>query len=518
MVQESLDSCGMGFMFAPVFHPSMRNVIGPRRELGLRTFFNILGPMTNPAGVRNQLIGVCDPSLGLTMARVLRDLGAEQVLVVNGSGMDECTTTGSTHVLDLRYGRIAEYEIEPSSFGIDVAEPEAIRGGDAMENARIALSVLKGVRSPRSEIVALNAAAGLYVSGKAETIHEGLEMARSALSSGRAYQKLKRFSQVSWALEERRQRESSAASVFDRRVHPNLLMQRADELCKHLVNEMSTSEAGRQMLQSLDSGLLAHPSVLTVITLRRAMTLMAGIRTKLPPAGRAGRSLSDSLASSRGVALIAEYKLRSPTSQPPSVSPDPILIADEYSSGGVSGVSVVVEPEFFGGSLELFSAIRARLNLPMLFKDFTVSDVQIDDACRLGADAVLLIAKALRPETLDGLIRRCLSKGVEPVVEIHDVADLEKLRRTPTFDSVRMVGINSRDLRTLQTDLSGLSALREATGGDKLVIAESGVTSADDVAKLTGFDAVLVGTAFMRAEDPAAKVRELVSACQEVAR
>ncbi len=518
MVQECLDSCGLGFMFAPVFHQSMRNVIGPRREVGLRTFFNLIGPMANPAGVRNQLVGVYDPALGGLVARVLKDLGTERALVVNGSGTDECTTTGKTQVVDLRNGKISQYDIEPNSLGLALAEPSAIRGGTAQENARIAMRVLKGEPSSRSDIVVLNAGAGLYASGRTNSIHEGVEMAREAIASGKALRKAKEFAAISWELERRRQESDLAKSSSHMPLHPEILRTRARELTERFAEEMSRADSGRKMLEALDPGLLSTPNVLSVICLRRIKSIASDKTDEHLSAGRAGSRFSESVRSSPGIAVIAEYKARSPVSEPLSVPPDPMEAADSYAAEGANGVSVVVEPEFFSGSPELFHAIRSRIRLPMLFKDFVVDDSQIDLAERLGADAILLIAKALRPEALDVFADRCLSKGIEPLVEVHDEADIKKLEGLACYDQLPMIGVNSRDLRSLKTDLTGLRGLRDRIDSGKLVIAESGISSASDVHAVSKFDAVLVGSAFMRTEKLDEKVRELISACRSVAR
>jgi anthranilate phosphoribosyltransferase len=518
MVQESLDACGMGFMFAPVFHRSMKSVIGPRRELGLRTFFNMLGPMTNPAGVKNQLIGVYDPKLSVTIARVLSELGAEHVLVVSGSGTDECTTTGKTQVVDMRNGSIDRYSIEPGMFGLDLAEPGMIRGGGPEENARIAMSVLKGECSPRADIVALNAGAGLYASGKAQSMDDGVCIAKAALSSGRALQKARQFADLSWDLESRRQLTERVESLADRRIHPQVLVQRAHSISHALASEISESDSGQRLLGNVDDSLLSDPNVLTVIVLERIKSILSGSGPDVPSGIRSRVRLSESVASSRGIAVIAEYKSRSPSTGPLAIPPDVQAVSDAYKSAGVSGVSVVVEPRFFGGSYGLLAAFRDRLSLPMLFKDFVVSEEQVEVAERVGADSVLLIAKALRLDALDRLAELCLSKGMEPLVEVHDLLDIEKLTRCSCSGRIRLVGINSRDLRTLKTDLSGLAALRAAIGKDKLTIAESGLSSASDVEMIPGFDAVLIGTAFMRAEDLDSKVGEMVSACRSVPR
>jgi len=512
-----LSTCGLGFMFAPVFHQSMMNVMVPRRDIGIRTVFNVLGPLTNPAGVKNQLIGVYDGSLAPTIVRVLKDLGTERAVVVSSSGMDEITNTGPTRIHDLRNGKIEAYDIEPGDLGFDLADPSEIRGGDAAQNARIVYSILKGERSPRSDIVALNAAAGIYASGKASSLAEGRDMAVAALGSGRALQKAMQFASLSWELEGRRQSESEVSSFATGRIHPDMLLNRAGDIAQHLQSAISLRQDGPEMLAYLDPSLLTRPNVLSVIVLRRILSVLAssadvGPRSTSPERGK--MKLSDSIASTEGIAVIAECKPRSPSSVGLAVPPDPEYVARAYSSSGVAGVSVLVEPDFFSGGGRLFAEVRSRLRLPLLFKDFVVSETQVDTANRLGADALLIVAKALRSESITKLVDESLSVGVEPLIEVHDEEDIAKLRECECTDSVRMVGVNSRDLRTLKTDLSGLNSLRKMVGDGKIVVAESGVSTPNDLKAVGDFDAVLIGSAFMSAEDLDGKVRSVVSACR----
>jgi indole-3-glycerol phosphate synthase len=229
-------------------------------------------------------------------------------------------------------------------------------------------------------------------------------------------------------------------------------------------------------------------------------------------------SLSEAIISSPGISIIAEFKTTYPSSPPLHISPDPVRVAETYSAAKVAGVSVLVERDFFGGDPELFSILRSRLSLPMLFKDFVATEKQIELAKRLGADAVLLIAKALRPEVLDALIGACLARGMEPLVELHDIVDLEKLSSCGREDSVRLVGINRRNLRTLEVSKGELGELRRLVGVDKIVIAESGVECPRDILALRGFDAVLIGSMFMQAEDLEKTVKEAVSMGRSVRR
>ena len=197
-VGTCLDEAGIGFLFAQALHGAMKHAIGPRRELGTRTVFNILGPLTNPAGARRQLIGVYDGDLTGKLAGVLHELGSERAFVVHGSdGLDEITLTGMTRVAELNAGSIETYEIRPGDLGFDEAGVEELKGGNAEENAGILLEVLDGGKGPRSDVVLMNAAAAIAAGGLASSLEEGVDRARSAISSGRAREALEKLKGVS---------------------------------------------------------------------------------------------------------------------------------------------------------------------------------------------------------------------------------------------------------------------------------------------------------------------------------
>lgn len=189
-VEKCIDAIGIGFLFAPLFHVSMRHAVEPRRQLGFRTLFNLLGPLVNPAGISRQVIGVYAPSLTEIVGAVLNNLGAEHVLVVHGmDGMDEITISAETKVTEVMNGTLSSYYLDPEDFGIRRNSLETVRGGTAAENAAITLAVLNRADGPHREIVLLNAAAALVVGGMAENMQEGYSLAARAIDSGAAYQK-----------------------------------------------------------------------------------------------------------------------------------------------------------------------------------------------------------------------------------------------------------------------------------------------------------------------------------------
>ena len=190
-VAITLREVGLGFMFAPNHHPAMKHAAPVRKELGMRTILNILGPLTNPAQAPNQVMGVFHLDLVGIQARVLKMLGSKHVLTVHGSdGLDEITLSGPTHVAELKHDFITEYAIEPKQFGIDTAPIEALQVKDAAESRARVLAVLSNEKGPSRDIVILNAAAALYVAGVAGSLWDGVAIARDAIESGAAKRKL----------------------------------------------------------------------------------------------------------------------------------------------------------------------------------------------------------------------------------------------------------------------------------------------------------------------------------------
>jgi anthranilate phosphoribosyltransferase len=190
-VERCLRDAGIGFLFAPVFHPAMKHAAGPRREIGVRTVFNILGPLCNPAGARAQLLGVAEPSLVETMAVVLGRLGCRRAMVVHGDdGLDEVTLSGRTMVCEVEDDHVRRYVLTPDDFGLPFVPPGRLTGGSAEDNSMLLRSVLSGEAGPHRDVVVANAAAAMYVSGRAADVREGARMAQDVLTSGRALSRL----------------------------------------------------------------------------------------------------------------------------------------------------------------------------------------------------------------------------------------------------------------------------------------------------------------------------------------
>jgi anthranilate phosphoribosyltransferase len=197
-VGTCISDAGIGFMFAPAHHPAMKNVGPTRVELGTRTIFNLLGPLSNPAGVKRQMVGTFSKHWVEPMAQVLKNLGSDSVWVVHGSdGLDEITTTGPTSVAALENGQIRTFEVTPEEAGLPRSQPGALKGGDGEANARTLLAVLKGEKSPYRDVSLLNAGAALIVAGKAKTLKDGVALAAKSVDSGEAEGRLQRLIKVS---------------------------------------------------------------------------------------------------------------------------------------------------------------------------------------------------------------------------------------------------------------------------------------------------------------------------------
>ncbi|HCY84987.1 MAG TPA: anthranilate phosphoribosyltransferase [Desulfobacteraceae bacterium] len=194
IVEEAVNEIGIGFMFAPMYHGSMKYAGKARQDCGIRSIFNMLGPLTNPASASCQILGVFAPELTEMFARALKLLGVEKAFVVHGhDGMDEMTVTDLTRVTELCDGMIKTYDVDPLNYFGDYATAEDLKGGDVKENAAITMAVLKGEKGPRQDVVLLNAGAGLVAADAAPTIEKGIEIARKAIESGAALEKLEQL-------------------------------------------------------------------------------------------------------------------------------------------------------------------------------------------------------------------------------------------------------------------------------------------------------------------------------------
>jgi len=197
-VERCVEGAGIGFMYAPLYHPAMRHAAGPRSELGIRTVFNILGPLANPARVRRQVLGVADADIAPKMAQVLQRLGIERAWVVTGpDGMDELGVAGPAYGYDVSPAGVTEFVVDPAALGLPAAPVDALRGGDASTNAARIRAVLDGEDGAAADVVKLNAAAGLLVAGSVATLEEGMARAAESIASGAARERLRLLVELS---------------------------------------------------------------------------------------------------------------------------------------------------------------------------------------------------------------------------------------------------------------------------------------------------------------------------------
>lgn len=196
-VAKAIDEVGIGFLFAPLFHQAMKFVMPARKETGIRTVFNILGPLTNPARASCQVVGVYDRNLTATLATVLGNLGSKHALVVHGDGLDEISNTGESIISEYHHGSVETYSVTPQEFGLRRAKHYELKGGSARENAAMLRDVLRGKNGPRRDVVLLNAAAALVAADRVNNLKEGIELAAQSIDGGEAHRKLKRLVEFS---------------------------------------------------------------------------------------------------------------------------------------------------------------------------------------------------------------------------------------------------------------------------------------------------------------------------------
>jgi anthranilate phosphoribosyltransferase len=197
-VKRCVEKAGIGFLFAPLMHKAMKHAAGVRKELGFRTIFNLLGPLTNPANAQAQVLGVFDAKWVQPLAEVLGDLGCSHALVVHGvDGLDEITLTGDSHIAELKNGKVKTYKLDPDELGLEICFSDELKGGTPEENAKMIEGVLNGEKGPKRDIVLLNSAAAIYVAGKAKSLELGVQCAVESIDSGKARGKLEELCKIS---------------------------------------------------------------------------------------------------------------------------------------------------------------------------------------------------------------------------------------------------------------------------------------------------------------------------------
>jgi len=470
-VADCIERIGVGFLFAPQHHGAMKHAVGPRRELGLRTLFNLLGPLSNPAGAPNQLLGVFAEAWVEPLAQVLHQLGSEHVLVVHAEdGLDEISIGAPTRVAELHHGRVDVYTITPEQFGFERAPLETLTVDGAGASLDIVRSVLDNRPGPARDIVTLNAGAAIYAADLEESLEQGIRRAATVIENGSARAKLEALVELSRSFSRSKRTVTHNPPDILRKI----LARKAEEI--------------------------QHRSRRVPIEL-----LQEHIQAASAPRGFY-QSLRHRLEAEKP-AVIAEIKKASPSQGVIREDFKPVEIALSYAEAGATCLSVLTDRDFFQGAEANLQLARAACPLPVLRKDFIIDPYQVYEARAIEADCILLIVAALENEKMEELAQLAQELGMDVLIEVHDAGELE---RCLALD-VPLVGINNRNLRTFETSLQTTMDLLDRIPSDRLVVTESAIHTPEDVALMreNGVHAFLVGEAFMRAEQPGRALKAL---------
>lgn len=360
---KCFEALGITFCLAPNYHPKLAKVREIRKKLGIPTCFNLIGPLLNPAKAPYLILGVYAEKFVPLIAEILFSLKIKRAFVFHSSGYDELTTLTKTIGLEVSPQGIKPFEIDPLGLGFSPGKEEELKGGTPEENARKIIEVFQGKEGTLLDTIVLNAAAALYVSGKASSLKEGVEKAKGAIHSQKTLGLLERW------------KEFSKKDILSQ------ILERKKEEVEHLKKTL--------------------PSTLTV--------------------GRKTLSLKKALFKKPGV--IAEIKRASPSKGKFAALPDPVSVAVEYIAGGARVLSVLTDAAFVGSQFDLQLVSQIKERPPILRKDFIIDPVQLKESLLLGADAVLLIAKVLQ-DRLKEMIQMASELGLEALVEVNDEKEL----------------------------------------------------------------------------------------------
>ena len=471
---ECLRQTGFTFLFAPHYHPAMKALVPVRKALGVRTVFNILGPLTNPAEPPFMVVGAFSPDVAALMAEALSGLPIERAFVVHGEpGWDEATPCGPFTLFDVRPGEVSRTVRDPADYGIPRCEAGDLAGGDAAENASALRAALAGDRGAHRDALVLGAGLALEVAGAASSLEGGIQAAEAAIDGGDARTLLGRL----------------ARFRVDGRIGGAQL---SDLLSRMAASSAERANAARQLesLEVLRDRALAAP-VPPALVLTGGFDLIPEIKRRAPSAG----------------------ELREPAGG------DVERLSSGYAAAGAAAISVLTEPsEFRGGLADLSLAVGAAGHVPVMRKDFIVDPYQVYEARAAGAGGILLILRILDRASLDACIQAAAECGLFVLLEAFDEADLQRAGPAAEFGrregATVLVGLNCRDLATLDVDVARFAQLADRFPPGVPRVAESGMMGADqvgDVASL-GYDAALIGTRLMQADDPESEVRHMLAA------
>ena len=448
-VSTCIDQVGVGFMFAPLHHAAMKHVGGVRAELGVRTIFNVLGPLINPARAKRQLLGVFSQRWLKPIARVLKSLGTKKAFVVHGSdGLDEITTTGPTYIAELSEDEpskdhVRSFMVTPQEAGLPQASPQELKGGDAKHNLRLLKDILEGKPSALRDVILFNTAAALMVAEKVENFRDGVEQAARALDSGEAKKFSKNWSKFPMRPILKQIGDAKKEEILRLKIHKKVLEERA-QTASHV------------------------------------------------------RPFRKTLYEAR-VGLIGEIKKASPSRGRIRKDFDPPKLARALQAGGAVCLSVLTDKSFFEGCAADLTSARQACTLPVLRKDFLYDPCQVTESRVVGADCILIIMAAVSQNQAKELKDAANHWEMDALLEVHNRSELE---RALEIDD-GFIGINNRNLNTFEVNLEVSLELAKHIPAHCLVVAESGIKTSNQVARLkaAGIRCFLVGESFMREED-----------------
>ena len=461
--QKCFDDNGITFMFAPKYHKAMKNVANVRKNIKTRTIFNVLGPLSNPANAKYQILGVYDKKLILPIAKVIKDLGVKRAMVVHSEeGLDEISCEKDTYIAEVNENKISEYKINPKEFGLEILSLESLKVDSVEESYKIFMNMLENKDETAVNIVSLNAGAAIYISGIKENLKEGIEFAKELIISGKA---LKKF----------------------------------EDLKKSMPEKLNTPKILEEILENKAKEVADRKNKMTVQDLKE-ITYMYSLKRDFKGA------LINKISKNKS-AVIAEIKRASPSLGELNMNIIPAKVAADFEAMGAACLSVLTDAKYFKGSGAILEMAKKGCGLPVLRKDFIIDEYQIDESVTMGADCILLIVSALDKTLLKNLYDAAKVRDLDVIVEVHDYSELESALEI----ECDIIGINNRNLHTFDVDLNTSVELVKYIKDDQLIIAESGIHNFEDVKKMNecGINTFLVGESLMTSKDPINKFKEI---------
>ena len=461
--KKCFEEHGITFMFAPKYHKAMKNVAKVRQSIKTRTIFNVLGPLSNPANAKFQILGVYDKKLVTPIAKVVQELGVKKALIVHSEeGLDEISCEKNTYVAEIDNGEIKEYKINPKDFGLEPCSLESLKVKNVEESYKIFIEMLENKNKEAVNMICLNAGAAIYVSGIKKSLEESILFAKEIIESGEG---LKKYNAIKKSMPEKIQT-------------PKIL----EEILENKAKEVSERKVKIPLEDLVE------------------IDYMKSLRRKFKQA------LLLKIEQNKA-AVIAEIKRASPSLGDINMNIIPAKVASDFEEMGAACLSVLTDAKYFKGSGAILEMAKKGCNLPILRKDFIIDEYQIDESIVMGADCILLIAAALDKKIMEKLYKEAKQRNLDVIVEVHDHNELEAALEI----NCDIIGINNRNLHTFEVDLNTTIDLIKYINNDQLIIAESGIHSSNDVKIMNdcGINAFLVGESLMTAKDPKNKFKEI---------